>query len=267
MTTSIPQVLIRVAASLIAGVVLLGPALGLTQPAVLAPAQPKITQPDLSKATPQRVVKVVDTNIVVVSEGGKDVFLRLIGVGTPEKSDPRKALDGLAAQAAEFAANLLKGESVYILESEHPGKADPYGRKLAYVYRAPDGLFVNAEIVRQGYAPALSDHPFKFMEQFREYEKNAREAKKGLWSDKTTTPATPAIVPTPTPAPQPNPPKALERQEPKPEVKQVTVYGTRTGSKYHSAGCRYLSKSSVPMNLEDAKRRGLGPCSRCHPPQ
>jgi cbb3-type cytochrome oxidase cytochrome c subunit len=46
----------------------------------------------------------------------------------------------------------------------------------------------------------------------------------------------------------------------------VTVYATRTGTKYHRAGCRYLSKSQIPMPLEQAKQR-YGPCSVCNPPQ
>jgi hypothetical protein len=47
---------------------------------------------------------------------------------------------------------------------------------------------------------------------------------------------------------------------------QVTVYITRTGEKYHRAGCRYLSKSMIPMALETAKARGYTPCSVCKPP-
>ena len=31
-------------------------------------------------------------------------------------------------------------------------RRDRYGRLLAYVYRERDGLFVNAELVRRGYA-------------------------------------------------------------------------------------------------------------------
>jgi len=46
----------------------------------------------------------------------------------------------------------------------------------------------------------------------------------------------------------------------------VTVYVTRTGAKYHRSGCRYLSKSQIPMPLEQAKQR-YGPCSVCNPPQ
>ncbi|MGH4118935.1 ComEC/Rec2 family competence protein [Clostridium sp.] len=47
----------------------------------------------------------------------------------------------------------------------------------------------------------------------------------------------------------------------------VTVYTTKTGSKYHVEGCSSLSKSKIPISLNDAKAQGLGPCSKCHPPK
>lgn len=46
-----------------------------------------------------------------------------------------------------------------------------------------------------------------------------------------------------------------------------TVYITRTGKKYHRAGCRYLSHSSIPVSLKEAQANGYAPCSVCHPPQ
>ena len=48
-------------------------------------------------------------------------------------------------------------------------------------------------------------------------------------------------------------------------TEDVTVYVTRTGSKYHRAGCRYLAQSSMPMLLSTASAR-YGPCSVCNPP-
>ena len=42
-----------------------------------------------------------------------------------------------------------------------------------------------------------------------------------------------------------------------------TVYITRTGSKYHHAGCQYLRQSQIPISLSDAKASGYSPCSRC----
>jgi hypothetical protein len=47
---------------------------------------------------------------------------------------------------------------------------------------------------------------------------------------------------------------------------EQTVYITRTGKKYHRAGCRYLSHSSIPVSLREAQADGYTPCSICHPP-
>jgi len=45
---------------------------------------------------------------------------------------------------------------------------------------------------------------------------------------------------------------------------EAIVYVTRTGKKYHEAGCSHLSKSSIPVTLEQAVLEGREPCSRCH---
>lgn len=50
------------------------------------------------------------------------------------------------------------------------------------------------------------------------------------------------------------------------DTQEATVFITRTGSKYHRGGCRYLSKSKIPISLENAKRR-YSPCSVCNPPR
>ena len=46
-----------------------------------------------------------------------------------------------------------------------------------------------------------------------------------------------------------------------------TVYITKTGSKYHSEGCRYLSRNCIPISLSDARSEGYEPCSVCDPPR
>lgn len=67
--------------------------------------------------------------------------------------------------------------------------------------------------------------------------------------------ATPAPAPAPTPAPAAEPPVT------------ATVYVTRTGEKYHRAGCRYLSKSQIAISLSDAQAQGYTACSVCDPPR
>ncbi len=48
---------------------------------------------------------------------------------------------------------------------------------------------------------------------------------------------------------------------------QIEVHITKTGEKYHRAGCSSLSRSDIPISLEEARARGYTPCARCHPPQ
>ena len=52
---------------------------------------------------------------------------------------------------------------------------------------------------------------------------------------------------------------------PAPSVQKVqdVVHITRTGTKYHAAGCRYLSKSDIPISRKDAMARGYTACSVC----
>ena len=51
---------------------------------------------------------------------------------------------------------------------------------IAYVF-LDDGTFLNAEIIKQGYGFAYTRFPFKYMDEFRRYEREAREKSRGLW--------------------------------------------------------------------------------------
>jgi endonuclease YncB( thermonuclease family) len=44
-----------------------------------------------------------------------------------------------------------------------------------------DETFLNAEIIKQGYGHAYTRFPFKHLEEFRQYEREARESGMGLW--------------------------------------------------------------------------------------
>jgi hypothetical protein len=63
--------------------------------------------------------------------------------------------------------------------------------------------------------------------------------------------------------------KAMKAPSP-PQVRNddpaLTLYITRTGSRYHRGGCKYTRQSSIPISLQDAIKRGYIPCSRCKPP-
>ena len=142
---------------------------------------PILPTPDFSKLTTYSVVRVVDGDTIVVDDKGKDVKVRLVGVDTPETVHPTKPVEHYGKEASRFTTNLLKGEKVYLVGEPLPGALDRYGRTLAYVYRVPDGLFVNAEIIRQGYGHAYTQIPSKYMQEFKQLEQFARKAEKGLW--------------------------------------------------------------------------------------
>ena len=125
----------------------------------------------------QLVERVVDGDTVIVEGIGR---VRLIGVDTPETVDPRRPVQFFGREASEFTKRLLEGKRVR-LEYDQP-RIDRYGRTLAYVW-LPGGPMANAEIIRQGYGFAYTRFPFRYLEEFRRLEREARLAGHGLWGD------------------------------------------------------------------------------------
>lgn len=62
------------------------------------------------------------------------------------------------------------------------------------------------------------------------------------------------------------PVEKVQEEPPVSNNQSQVVYRTRTGKKYHRAGCSYL-KSKIETTVSDAQAMGLGPCSRCNPPR
>ena len=67
-------------------------------------------------------------------------------------------------------------------------------------------------------------------------------------------------------APSYTPPTTTTTIPPSSQEKEVTVYVTESGEKYHAAGCQYLRSSIILLSLESAVARGYTPCSVCKPP-
>ncbi len=119
--------------------------------------------------------RVVDGDTIIIENNER---VRLIGVDTPETVHPNKPVEYFGKEASAFTKRMVEGKKVrleYDLEVK-----DKYGRTLAYVF-LEDGTFLNAEIIKQGYGFAYTKFPFKYLEEFRQYEREAREEKKGLW--------------------------------------------------------------------------------------
>ncbi len=195
-------------------------------------------------AAPGQVVeRVVDGDTIIVEGVGR---VRLIGVDTPETVHPNRPVEFFGKEASAFTKRLLEGKRVRLEYDQE--RQDRYGRTLAYVY-LDDGTFVNAEIIRLGYGHAYTRFPFRHMEAFRQFEREARDNRRGLWGTAVGGSSSSARA-----APEARP--SAGRDD--------TVFVTRTGRKYHKEGCRFLSRSKIPMKRNEAVEQ-YEPCGVCKP--
>ena len=135
------------------------------------------------------VRKVVDGDTLEIAGGER---VRLIGVDTPETNAPNRPVGCYGREASRFTASLLPpGTPVRLVGDVE--QRDRYDRLLAYVYRRSDGLFVNAELLRRGYAQVLTIPPnVAHTDQFVAIARQAREGSQGLWAACTAAPSSPA---------------------------------------------------------------------------
>ena len=127
------------------------------------------------------MTRVVDGDTIHVRVEGRRETVRYIGVDTPESVKPGAAVECFAKRASAFNRRLIGGERVRLVLDAEP--RDRYGRLLAYVHRARDGLFVNAELVRRGYASAYTVPPnVAHAAELRRLAAAARRNGLGLWS-------------------------------------------------------------------------------------
>jgi micrococcal nuclease len=137
-----------------------------------------------------RVVHVYDGDTFRIATGER---VRLIGIDCPEShANPKLSRDAvrtgqdartimaLGREAYLFTRSLVEGRDVR-LEFDVE-RRDKYGRLLAYAYLS-DGTFVNAEIIKNGYASPMTIPPnVAYADDFKEYFVQAREASRGLWA-------------------------------------------------------------------------------------
>lgn len=127
-----------------------------------------------------RVISFEDGDTLTIDMNGTSERVRFIGVDTPETQDPRTSVQCFGKVASEFTKSLIGDNSLRLEADPTNTNRDRYNRLLRYVY-LPDGRLVNAEIIKQGYGFAYTLFPFEKLDEFREYERQAREQGLGLW--------------------------------------------------------------------------------------
>jgi endonuclease YncB( thermonuclease family) len=113
---------------------------------------------------PQKVVRVMEDNLLILNND-KKIFL--IGIDA-------------SREAHRFISNMVEGKEV-TLDYDRI-KPDKNGMHYAYVYLS-DGTFVNAEVIKKGYARVDTRFSFVYSSEFINYQMEAQAEKRGLWSD------------------------------------------------------------------------------------
>jgi micrococcal nuclease len=132
------------------------------------------------------VTDVVDGDTIHVGRGWRRTTVRLKGVDTPETVHPNKPVQWYGPEATAFTRQVLTGKRVR-LEREAEHQHDAYGRLLAYVF-LDDGSSFNRELVRLGYARVYTRFPFRYADDFKQAQAEARQAGRGLWGRPATGP-------------------------------------------------------------------------------
>lgn len=131
-----------------------------------------------------RVVSFSDGDTIKVDMNGQTETIRFIGVDTPETHDPRKVVQCFGQAAAAYTKDLIGSNPVRLEADPLSTNRDKYDRLLRYVY-LPDGRLVQAEIIKNGYGFAYTSFPFTKSDEFTAYQRDARQAGKGLWGSCT----------------------------------------------------------------------------------
>ena len=119
------------------------------------------------------VVRIIDGDTIEIKGGDR---VRYIGIDTPEEGP---VPEPFAGEATRFNAQLVEGKRI-ILEMDVSNR-DRFGRLLRFVYA--DGILVNAELIREGYAVAKVFPPdTRYGACFAALEEEAREGGRGMWS-------------------------------------------------------------------------------------
>ena len=124
------------------------------------------------------VVNVIDGDTIDVHlDNGKTYRVRYIGMDTPERDDL------FYVQSTAKNKNMVEGKTVTLIKDV--SETDRFNRLLRYVL--VDEMFVNYELVIQGYAQAVTYPPDVACQTvFQAAERSARENNIGLWSYQAT---------------------------------------------------------------------------------
>jgi micrococcal nuclease len=127
---------------------------------------------------------VIDGDTIDVVSVGR---VRLLGIDAPEIGRGFDTSAPFGQEARERLSQLTLNRWVYL---EQEGAAfDVYSRHLAYVITG-DGVFVNAALVRDGFARVMARLPLTRLAELQRAESDAQAFRRGMWGSAPLIPAT-----------------------------------------------------------------------------
>lgn len=145
-------------------------------------------RPAATAAAPQRpergeeaeVLRVVDGDTIIVLLDGQVQRVRYIGINAPESVKPDSPVEYMGPESSKANQALVGARHIWLERDISP--SDKYGRLLRYVWVGD--IMVNGELVRQGYAQAVTYPPdVKYQAWLHQLESDARAAERGLWAE------------------------------------------------------------------------------------
>lgn len=147
---------------------------------------------NLSDIQKCQLLYVVDGDTLYVNYEGKEQYVRLIGIDTPESVNPDESKNTDAGKKAfNFTKNYFKNKDTIYLQFDKK-QYDDYGRLLAYVWKKDDvGVknpldiytkMYNAILLEKGYARVMTVQPNDtFSTYFLVFESAAKANGTGFW--------------------------------------------------------------------------------------
>jgi endonuclease YncB( thermonuclease family) len=137
------------------------------------------------------VERVIDGDTFVLA--GRQQHVRLKGVNAPERnwskltsSEKKTLADVDGENSYKELQDILDGKRVKLSSVEAQSGKNHYGERITALVYTLDGTFVNAEIIRRGWAVPEPDFasqiPYDEMIMLDQAVKEARTNKRGLWS-------------------------------------------------------------------------------------
>lgn len=131
-----------------------------------------------------RIDKIIDNETILLQDGK---IIRLLGLEWPfTPGESAEDMPGTSEQALERLKTLLPSGTEVILyqtRNKNVGRTNRMGHTLAHIVNKKTGEWINADLIKEGYAYALTDSSNPEMAaQLYKAEDAARKNGKPLWS-------------------------------------------------------------------------------------